>query len=169
MPMDEQSQGFQKIVIRTSSALNAIAACLLFVLMIAGAADVLGRYLFNAPINGTMERSQLLVGLMVFLSWGYTQVKKGHVSVEIFIVHLPGRLKSFAEILTTLMTLALFILIVWQSFVMAIETYKSGEVVFVIHWPLAPFQFFVPLGGVVFCLVLIADIIQNVRQLKGRP
>ena len=166
--MDKEAQGFEKIVLRTSSIFNSIAACLLFLLMIAGSADVLGRYLFNAPINGTMERGQLLLALIVFLSWGYTQVKKGHVSVELFISHFPPRLRLITNLFTTLVTLVLFVIIVWQSTIMAFETHKSGEVVFVIHWPLAPFQLFVPLGGIVFSLVLVMEIIQTVRQLKRR-
>ncbi len=168
MPVDKEAQGIEKIVLRTCSIFNSIAAGLLFLLMIAGSADVIGRYLFNAPINGTMERGQLLLALMVFLSWGYTQVKKGHVNVELFISHFPPRLRIVTDLFTTLVTLLLFIFIVWQSTIMAIETHKSGEVVYVIHWPLAPFQFFVPLGGIVLCLVLVMEIIQTVHQLKRK-
>ena len=166
--MDKESRGFEKIVLHTSLIFNSVAAILLFLLMIAGAADVIGRYLFNAPINGTMERGQLMLALMVFLSWGYTQIKKGHVNVELFVSHFPPRLRIITDLITTLVTLALFIGIVWQSAIMALETHKTGEVVYVIHWPLAPFQFFVPLGGIVLCLVLVAEIIQNVHQLRRR-
>jgi TRAP-type C4-dicarboxylate transport system permease small subunit len=168
VPVDKEAQGFEKIVQNVSTVFNAVAAGLLFLLMIAGAADVIGRYLFNAPINGTMERGQLMLALMVFLSWGYTQIKKGHVNVELFITFFPPRLRLITDLFTTLVTLGLCILIVWQSTIMAIETHQSGEVVFVIHWPLAPFQLIVPLGGVVMCLVLVMEIIQFVYKLKRR-
>ena len=168
MPVDNETHGFEKGVHNASAAFNAVAAGLLFMLMIAGAADVIGRYLFNAPIHGTMERGQLMLALMVFLSWGYTQIKKGHVNVELFISHFSPRLRLITDLFTTLLTLGLCLLIVWQSTIMAIETHKSGEVVFVIHWPLAPFQLIVPLGGVVMCLVLVLEIIQFGYQLKRR-
>ena len=168
MPVDKEAHGFEKVVHNASAVFNAVAAVLLFLLMLAGAADVLGRYLFNAPIHGTMERGQLMLALMVFLSWGYTQIKKGHVNVELFITLFPPRLRLITDLFTTLVTLGLCILIVWQSTIMAIETHRSGEVVFVIHWPLAPFQLIVPLGGIVMCLVLITEIIQFVYKLKRR-
>lgn len=168
MPTDKGDHGFEKVVHNVSMAFNAVAAGLLFLLMIAGAADVIGRYLLNAPINGTMERGQLILALMVFLSWGYTQIKKGHVNVELFISHFPPRLRLITDLFTTLVTLGLCIIIVWQSTIMAIETHKSGEVVFVIHWPLAPFQLIVPLGGIVMCLVLALEIIQFASKLKRR-
>jgi TRAP-type C4-dicarboxylate transport system permease small subunit len=166
--MNEEAKGFKRIIYNTSSVFNAVAAGLLFLLMLAGAADVLGRYLFNAPINGTMERGQLMLALIVFLSWGYTQLKKGHVTVELFVSHFPPRLRLITDLFTTLATLGLCILIVWQSTIMAIETHQNGEVVYVIHWPLAPFQFVVPLGGILLCLVLVMEIMQFVYQLKRR-
>lgn len=166
--MNEEAKGSERIIYNTSSVFNAVAAGLLFLLMLAGAADVIGRYLFNAPINGTMERGQLMMALMIFLSWGHTQIKKGHVNVELFILHFPPGLRLITNLFTTLATLGLCILIVWQSTIMAIKTHQSGEVVYVIHWPLAPFQFIVPLGGILLCLVLVMEIIQFVHQLKRR-
>ena len=76
--------------------------------------------------------------------------------------------EGITDLFTTLITLGLCILIVWQSAIMAIETHQSGEVVYVIHWPLAPFQLIVPLGGVVLCLVLVMDIFHIAYTLKRR-
>ncbi|MFH1488376.1 MAG: TRAP transporter small permease [Pseudomonadota bacterium] len=168
MPEDIKAQGFEKIVHQISTVFNSVGAGILFLLMAAGAADVIGRYLFNAPINGTMERGELMLALMVFLSWGLTQIKKGHVGVELFISHFPPRLRNITELSTSLITLILFIAIVWRSALMAIETHRSGEVVYVIHWPLTPFQLFVPLGGIIMCLVLIVEIVQSIQRLKRR-
>ncbi len=118
---------------------------------------MIGRYFLNAPINGAIETGQLILALMVFLSWGYTQIKKDHVSVTLFVSRFPKRLQDITGIVTTLLSLALFILIVWRSTIAAIDTFKSGEVVYVTGWPLAPFQLLVPIGGVFLCLVLILD------------
>jgi len=51
--------------------------------------------------------------------------------------------------------------------VIALETYKTGEVVYVIHWPVAPFQLMVPVGGFFLCLVFIMEMVQIIRRLKG--
>ena len=83
-------------------------------------------------------------------------------------MRFPPRLRLITELFTTLVTLGLCILIVWQATIMAIETHQSGELVYVIHWPLAPFQLSVPLGGILLCLVLVMDLIQFVFQLKRR-
>lgn len=141
---------------------------MLLVLMLQGAADVIGRYLFNKPIIGTMERGELLLALMVFLSWGHTQIKKGHVNVELFISRFPPRAQVITNFATTFLALVLFSLIAWQGALSAKATYESGRLVYVIHWPLAPFQFFVPLGALILCLVLIVELVQYFFQMKGR-
>jgi len=169
VPVDQKPvQGFEKIVNNMCRILNTIGAALLFILMVLGAADVIGRYLFNKPIVGTLERGQIILALMVFLSWGYTQIKKGHVNVELFVSKFPPRIRAVTDFITTLLMLIFTILIVWFSAIMAIETHYSGEKIYVIGWPMAPFQLFVPIGGIFLCLVFILELIKYVHQMKGR-
>ena len=169
MPVDGNLvKGFERTVHHVCRVSNAIAAALLFLLMVLGAADVIGRYLLDAPIIGTLERGQIILALMIFLSWGYTQIKKGHVNVELFISKFPPRIGTVTNFITTLFMLVFTILIVWQSAVMAIETHNSGERIYVIHWPMAPFQFSIAIGGVFLCLAFIMDVIQCLHQMKGR-
>ncbi|MBW2067014.1 MAG: TRAP transporter small permease [Deltaproteobacteria bacterium] len=167
MSHQSEDEVYGRTLIRICQFFNIMAAVLLFFLMMLGSADVIGRYLLNAPIIGTMERGQILLALIVFFSWGYTQMKKGHVRVELFINHFPARTRMVTELVTTSLTLLFFILIVWQSTIMAIETHKTGEVAYVIHWPMAPFQLMVPVGGIFVCLVLIMEMIQIIRRLRG--
>lgn len=166
MPARNKLRIFEKIINNINGIFNTIAAVMLFLLMVQGTADVVGRYLFNSPISGTMERGQVLLALMVFLSWGYTQIKKGHVSVELFILKFPPRVRAVTNLATTFLTFVFFVLIVWQATLAAMGTHKAGEVIYVIHWPLAPFQLFVPLGAIFLCLVLILEMIQYLHQIK---
>ncbi len=104
MPASNKLRIFEKIINNINGIFNTIAAVMLFLLMVQGTADVVGRYLFNSPISGTMERGQVLLALMVFLSWGYTQIKKGHVSVELFILKFPPRVRAVTNLATTFLT-----------------------------------------------------------------
>lgn len=161
-------QALEKVVKKVANILNSIAVVLLFILMIQGAADVIGRYLFNKPIIGTMERGQVFLGLMVLLSWGYTQIQKGHVSVDFFIAQFPPRLQEIINFITTFMVLVFCSLIVWQGLVIAQLYHEGGRIIYVIHWPLALFQLFVPLSAFIFCLVLIMEMIQSFSKIKKR-
>ena len=139
---------------------------MLFVLMLQGAADVIGRYIFNRPIIGTMERGQVLLALMVFLGWGYTQIVKGHVNVEFFLFRVSPRARAAANFATTFLVLIFFSLIVWRGVITAQLYHEWGRLIYVIHWPMAPFQLFVPFGALVLCLVLIMELVQLFLQIK---
>lgn len=159
-------EALEKGITNASNVLNVIGMVLLFVLMMQGAADVIGRYLFNKPIIGTMERSQVFLALMVVLGWGYTQIARGHVTVEFFLRRFPSRVRAITNFVTNFLVLVLFSLIVWQAVITAKLYHEAGRLIFTIHWPLAPFQLFVSLGALVLCLVLIMDMIQLFLQMK---
>ncbi len=164
---DRKLQALEKGIINTSNVLNVIGMVLLFVLMMQGATDVIGRYLFNKPIIGTMERGQVFLALMVFLGWGYTQIAKAHVNVELFFHRFPPRVQAITKFVTTFLVLVFFILIGWQAIMSAKLYHEGGRLIYVIHWPLAPFQFVVTLGALVLCLVLIMEMVRSFYQIKG--
>lgn len=162
-------QALTKAIEKVSNVLNYIAMGLLFILMLMGVANVIGRYFFNRPIIGTMERGQVLLALMIFLSWGYTQIVKGHVNLDFFVAILPPRARAAVNFVSTLAVLALFILIVWQGTITAQLYHAGGRLIYVIHWPLAPFQLVVPISAFVLCLVLIMEAVQLFFEMtKGK-
>ena len=160
-------RALEKGISSASNILNLIGVALLCILMLQGAADVIGRYVFNRPLIGTMERAEVLLALMVFLAWGHTQLAKAHVGVTFFVSRLQHRARSLVNIITTLLALVLFGLIMWQGAVIAKAYHEGGRLIYVIHWPLAPFQLVVSLGALVVCLVLIMQMVQFYLQMKG--
>ena len=63
--------------------------------------------------------------------------------------------------------LVFFLLIAWQAIMSAKLYHEGGRLIYVIHWPLAPFQFVVTLGALVLCLVLIMEMVRSFYQMKG--
>jgi TRAP-type C4-dicarboxylate transport system permease small subunit len=162
----EKFQAFEKGIRNTSNILSVIAAVLLFVLMSLGACDVIGRYVFNKPITGTQEMGQVFLALMVFLGWGYTQIAKAHVNVDLFLRRFPPRARAIINLATTFLALVLFSLIVWQGVITAKLYHDAGRLIYTVLWPLAPFQLFVSLGALVLCLVFIMEMVQFFLQMK---
>lgn len=151
---------FEKGITAISNVLNIIGMALLFVMMVMGAADVIGRYVFNRPITGTMERGEVLLAIIVFFGWGYTHINRGHVNVELFLKRFPPRAKAISNFVTTFLSLVFFGLIIWQAIVSSQLYAKGGRLIYVIHWPLAPFHYLVSVGAFVLCLVFIRDLVQ---------
>lgn len=148
--------------------LNGMAGLLLLAMMFLGAADVIGRYIFNRPITGAMETSQLLMGGMVFLAWAYTLSKRGHVTVDIIFILYPKRMQAILYFVMMIITLILFSLIFWQSTSMAISDWQAGKLVRIILIPIAPFKALVSLGALLLCLESIIQIIQTIPMMFRR-
>lgn len=145
-----------------------MAGLLLLAMMFLGAADVIGRYIFNRPITGAMETSQLLMGGMVFLAWAYTLSKRGHVTVDIIFILYPKRMQAILYFVMMIITLILFSLIFWQSTSMAISDWQAGKLVRIILIPIAPFKALVSLGALLLCLESIIQIIQTIPMMFRR-
>jgi TRAP-type C4-dicarboxylate transport system permease small subunit len=163
-----KAAAIEKAIKKTNSILSAIGASMLFVLMLLGAADVIGRYLFNKPIIGAQEIGTVLLGTMVFISWGSTQIARAHVNVELFTPRFPPRVRAIANFVITFLSFILFSLIVWQAAMIGKDFHEAGRLIYVIHWPLAPFQFLVSFGALVLCLVFIMQMIESFSQIKKR-
>jgi len=139
---------------------------MLAVLMFLGSADVIGRYVFDRPIQGTMGVSQLLLAGVVFFSWGYTQTVGGHIRVTLFMSRLSRRSQTVVNLLMSLVALAIFSIITWQGVVVALSYWHQGRYVDIINVPLFYFQLLVPLGGFVTSLVLITQILHLITEMR---
>ena len=161
-------QWYQNRIREMSNILNYIAMVMLFLLMSLGAADVIGRYVFNMPITAVVELGQVMQAMMFFLAWAYTTYTKGHVEVTLFASRFPPRVQAITQFLTTLMVIFVLSLIVWQGVKTALGFWEVNRVVDVLYIPLAPFHLFVSIGAATVCLVLIGEVIEIFPRMKGR-
>lgn len=161
------AKAFERSVKGIADVLGNIGVVLLSVLMLLGAADVIGRYLFNKPIIGTMEIGEILLASMVVLGWSSTQIAKEHVSVKFFLYRVSRRARVNLDFATTFLSLVLFSLITWQSVLAAKLYHEAGRLVYTIDLPLAPFLLIVSLGALILCAVFIIQLVQYFRQMKG--
>jgi len=151
-----------------NSAFKYFCGLLLFFMMILGTADVIGRYLFNKPILGTLEVFEMLLPAIVLLGLGYTQEKRGHVTMELLVLSLSKHKKMVFEIITNSLALFITALILWRGWILAVVYWRMGRRIATIDVPMFIPQLFVPLGALLLCIVLIVQISENIIQLKKR-
>ena len=156
---------FIKSLRKVENILAFIAALMLLLLMALGTCDVIGRYFFNAPVQGALEVSLVLMGGMVFLSWAYTMEKGGHPTVDIIFNHYPSKLKKIISFIMMVFSAILFGLIFWESISVAISDWHLGKVIFNTEIPVAPFKFLIPLGALFICLECISQIIRPKSEI----
>lgn len=156
----------EKVVHWAENILVCIAGVMFLLMMFLGASDVLGRFLFNSPIRGTIEISEILMGGIVLLSWAYTQRSKGHVTVDLFIAQYPPRLRAVLTFLMLFLSLILFVVITQQSAALAMKYWQEHRVILILLIPAAPFRFFVPIGGLLLSIEFIIQMLRLIPVIK---
>lgn len=79
-----------------------LTSMLIFPLLLVVIYEVLMRYGFNAPTTWGFEATTFLYGMHYMFGYSYTDVKKGHVQVDIFTSLAPVKVRAALGALTTL-------------------------------------------------------------------
>lgn len=69
--------------------LGYAAAVLLFVLMALTCVDVAGRYVFNQPVRGGFELTEMLLAALIFAALPLVTLREEHVTVDLFDAMTP--------------------------------------------------------------------------------
>lgn len=119
--------------------------------------DVFLRFLFNSPIAGTVELTELMLVVVALFGMAYVGIKKGHVRVELIISRLSPRVQAFINAIISIVSSILFFLITWQSAVHAKAIAVRNLTTTVLYIPIPPFVLVVAFGSALFALVFLID------------
>ncbi len=89
--------------------------------------SVLGRYLFNMPIPGDYEITELACGVAVFAFFPYCHMKNANIVVEFFTGRMRPRRKAALDTAHSLVFAAVAALISWRLFVGGMHKLEDGE------------------------------------------
>jgi TRAP-type C4-dicarboxylate transport system permease small subunit len=127
--------------------------------------DVFMRYVFNAPITGATEVSELMMVVLVFPALAWIALERSHIRVDLLVVKWPRRVQLMVEIVTLLLALGTYVIITWQSF---LESMEVREATSLLEVPEAPFHWVMTLGFAILCLAIISLMVENVTAIiKG--
>ena len=92
----------------------SVSQVLLAVLFFLSVADVAGRYLFNYPLVGTLELSEILLVGIVFFGSAYTLYLDKQITMDMLYSRLPTSIQKYVDVITRLFSLTIFILMLWK-------------------------------------------------------
>ena len=100
--------------------LEVVSASVLFILMALTCVDVLGRYLFNSPIHGGTEMTEIGLAVMVFAAMPVITWRGGHIVVDLLDRFLGAKIVKVLALLAALvMSSSLYFL--------ALRIFELGE------------------------------------------
>ncbi|OPY86538.1 MAG: Tripartite ATP-independent periplasmic transporter [Smithella sp. PtaU1.Bin162] len=146
-----------------------IAGGFVIIMMLALIREVIGRYFFNSPTEWSVDLSEFLMVAMVYIGTAYTTSIDGHVRADFIYGQIKGKRKAYLDIFIDLASIFYVSIIFWEGWLLAKESFISGEVSSGgVRWPLFPFQFMVPIGAAMVILLLIVRLVHNIRFVLGK-
>ena len=153
----------KKGIRRMNYAICAIGMAMVIPLMLLTFADVMLRGFFNKPIPGTFEISQYMLAFFILLGAAYTQQVRGHVGVNFITSRLSPRLQAVCEIVTTLLSLFIIAILVWQGWVEGIAEKAVSDQ---LRIPQYPFKVLVAVGAFLLWLELLIELFGSLGKLR---
>lgn len=146
----------------------AIGGAALVIMMLVMFADGIGRKIVSS-IPGAWETSIALMVVVGLLSFGYTQMRRAHVSVTLFSDRLPKRTQSILIGVGALLGVGVFSLLTWLSWDQAWNATLKGEFwLGTIVYPKWPFRWALPIGAGNLALQFLRTAIIEFRKGLGQ-
>ena len=128
--------------------------------------SVLGRYLFNAPIPGDYELTELACGIAVFAFFAHCHARSGNIVVEFFTGRLRARHKTALATAHNIAFTLVAGLITWRLFVGGMHKLQDGETTLFLGIPLHWAYFCALLGAGLLTAICLLVVYRHVHALR---
>lgn len=125
--------------------LGAAAALLLFCLMAVTTVDVIGRYIFNFPLRGGFEITELLLLTLIFAGLPLVSRADEHVTMDFIDQALGARGRRLLRRVVDLICGIIILALAWRVFIKAERIAGYGDTTDVLRIPVGPFVYFMAL------------------------
>lgn len=138
-----------RLLSRVIDAVTWIGVLAIILMMVHITADVIGKFLFNAPVPATISLvSNYYMVVVAFIPLALVEKRNAHISVEVLTEFMPLRTQYHLFSWTYLVSAAVFGILAYRTGQEAMKTYEAGtfmveQGVKIITWPS---YFLLPLG-----------------------
>lgn len=152
---------------RLNAACAWLAGLAVALMMVHICTDVIGKYLMNAPVPGTIAIvTQYYMPVLTFLPLAYVQQKRAHISVEVVTTRFSARAQRWlyaGALAIGCLTFGLMAQLAWGEAMAkyAIGTFQLEQARRIVTWP----AYFLPVAG--YGLLSLYMALQVIRYLAG--
>ena len=135
--------------------LAAVSGIAIVAMMLLTCADVFLRYLFNAPIEGTLDLTQMLMVITVFFGLAYCGWTGGHVVVDLLRDLVPAKIIVPLAIAVNAVGAVAMLAMGWESIQTSLVYMLTGETPMTVLVPKYPFIWIAAFGAFTYAAVLV--------------
>jgi TRAP-type C4-dicarboxylate transport system permease small subunit len=153
---------------KLETALGAASALVLFSMMLITAVDVIGRYVFNKPLGGGFELTEMMLAALIYCGLPLVSKRREHIVIDTFDPFMSRGVKRwldvFADVVCFLTLSGIGVLI----FRRAARVAEYGDTTNVLKLPLAPLAYAMGTMIVIAALIHLVLIFVPHRDDEGK-
>ena len=146
---------------RADAALGIAASAILFCMMTLTFVDVVLRYVFNRPLRGAFEVTELMLLVLIFAGLPLVTHANEHVTMDLIDRWLGPRLRDALTRLTEAISAALMFTLTWFMWIKAQRIAGYGDTTDVLRIAVGPFVYFM------VAMILLSGLLHLVRAFAG--
>ena len=127
---------------RVDAVLGIAASLILFLMMLLTFVDVVARYLFNFPLRGGFEVTELMLLVLIFAGLPLVSHADEHVTMDFIDRMLPEAGRRFVVRLVHAVCAAVMFFLTWQVWIKAGRIAGYGDTTDVLKIAVGPFVYF---------------------------
>jgi TRAP-type C4-dicarboxylate transport system permease small subunit len=143
---------------RADAALGVAASALLMAMMCLTFVDVVARYVFNRPIRGAFEVTELLLLVLIFAGLPLVSHADEHVTMDFIDQVLKGRARLLLRRVVHALVAAIMGFMAWQILIKAGRISSYGDATDVLRIVYGPFVYFMALMMALSALIHVYKI-----------
>jgi TRAP-type C4-dicarboxylate transport system permease small subunit len=148
---------------RADAVLGMAASAILFCMMTLTFVDVVLRYVFNRPLRGGFEVTELMLLVLIFAGLPLVTHAGEHVTMDLIDRWLGARARNALTRLMEAASAALMFALTWFMWIKAARVAGYGDTTDVLRIAVAPFVYFM------VTMILLSGLIHLYRALAKGP
>jgi TRAP-type C4-dicarboxylate transport system permease small subunit len=153
---------------KIESLFNLIAGIVIFLTMVLGVVQIVGRSFFNQPVPAYVDIIEIMMATFAFLGISYCQKLGGHVRMEIVLKQFKGRAFWIAEVIGTLVMMWIIAILMIYGYEHFLRAFRFGDSTIDGDYPLWPSKLVVPAAFGLLMIRLTVNLWGFIR-LVARP
>ena len=153
-----------------AKASSLIGTICVILMMLHVTADVAGRYLFNAPLPGTIVMvANYYMVVLVFIALGVAEEKRAHISVEFVTDMMPERVQNGFSVFSGILTVAVIGVLMVAGYKEAVKKTNIGATMEQGSQMIEVWQSYwaIPVGAGLMVLIAAYRVIVTVTGLRS--
>lgn len=123
--------------------------------------DVVGRYLFNRPVRGAFELTEVMMALLIFAALPLVSLRQEHVAVDLLDAWLPAGARRVLHLAVQLVCAAVLGVLGWVMLGHARQSVLDRLETDTLKLPLAPVLYF---GAAAIIVAALVHLVLTRRQ-----